>query len=421
MVTQLRTRLLISNLVTVLLVAGLVAFALLERSSLDAQIDKLAAQEQAAGRARELSLYVQYNAHDTNAYTLGHLEHSQEYEEHAAAFATVLTDIQSWIDREILDEDEQESVDQIKALHVRYEQAAHDLFAAADGNRAAPTAAAQALQDSTWEIADGLGDELDEASQELANRIDADVAVVQADLDARNQRMIIVLLGLGMAVIAGILAIQYSATTTLGKPLQNLLGGVQSFTRGQLDTRVAVARQDEVGTLSGAFNELAVTIQRQTEDLQRQYERAVAAQTETEKAREQIARQLDTIEQKDTLLREISVPVLPLSKSTLVMPLVGALDTERLRLIQHQALQNLEGRSMKCLILDITGVPVVDTQVAQGLMQVIQSARLLGTETVVVGVRPEVAQTIVQLGINLNTVTTRSSLEGGIAYALNRS
>lgn len=421
MVSQLRTRLLISNLVTVLLVGGLVGFALLERSSLEAQIEKLTAQEQAVGRARELSLYVQYNAHDTNAYTLGHLEHSAEYAEHALGFNAALTDIQDWIDSEVLDEDEQEVVEQIKELHARYDQAAYDLFAAADANRVTPNADNQARQDGAWEVSDQLGDELDGASQELATRISADVAGVEQDVSARNQRMIAVLLILGMGVIAVILAIQYFATTTLGKPLQNLLAGVQDFTHGKLDTRVAVARQDEVGELAGAFNELAVTIQRQTEDLQAQYERAVAAQAETEKAREQIARQLDTIEQKDTLLREISVPVLPLSDSTLVMPLIGALDTERLRQIQHQALQNLQGRSTKCLILDITGVPVVDTQVAQGLIQVIQSARLLGTETVVVGVRPEVAQTIVGLGINLGGVTTRSSLEGGIAYAINRS
>jgi rsbT co-antagonist protein RsbR len=421
MVTQLRTRLLISNLVTVLLVAGLVVFALFERSSLNTQIDTLATQEQAAGRARELSLYIQYNAHDTNAYTLGHVEHRQEFDEHAAAFATVLADIQAQIDSGVLDEDEQESINAIADLRTRYDQAASNLFAAADAQRAAPSAESQARLDTAWQATDELGDQIDTASQELASNIQADVTTIEGHLEDRNRQMILVLLALGVGISAVILAMQYFSSSTLGQPLQNLLAGVKKFTGGDLATRVAVTREDEVGVLAGAFNELAITIQRQTEDLQAQYGRAVAAQAETEKAREQIAHQLEMIEQKDSLLREISVPVLPLSNSTMVMPLVGALDTDRLRQIQHQALHHLEGRSMKCLILDITGVPVVDTQVAQGLMQVIQSARLLGTETVVVGVRPEVAQTIVQLGINLGAVTTRSSLESGIAYALNRS
>jgi rsbT co-antagonist protein RsbR len=421
MATQLRTRLLISNLITVLLVAGLVVFALLERSSLNAQIDTLTSQEQAAGRARELSLYIQYNAHDTNAYTLGHIEHREEFTEHSAAFATVLADIQGQVNSGILDEDEQASIDAIMGLRSRYDQASADLFAAADAQRATPSPEGQARLDAAWQATDDLGDEIDSASQELARDIQADLAAVEVHIEDRNRQMILVLLALGVGVIAVILAIQYFTSSTLGQPLQNLLAGVKKFTGGDLATRVDAARQDEVGVLAGAFNELAVTIQRQTEDLQGQYARAVAAQAETEQAREQIARQLGMIEQKDSLLREISVPVLPLSNSTMVMPLVGALDTDRLRQIQHQALHHLEGRALKCLILDITGVPVVDTQVAQGLMQVIQSARLLGTETVVVGVRPEVAQTIVQLGINLGAVTTRSSLESGIAYALNRS
>jgi rsbT co-antagonist protein RsbR len=421
MANQLRTRLLIGNLITVLLVAGLVIFALFERSSLNTQIDTLTIQEQAAGRARELSLYVQYNGHETNAYTLGHVEHREEFNKHAAVFATVLADIQGRVDSGVLDEDEQESIDDIADLRARYDQAASDLFAAADAQRAAPSPESQARLDAAWQTADKLGDQIDSESQELADHIQADVTTVEARLEDRNRQMILVLLALGVGISLVILAIQYFSSSTLGKPLQSLLAGVKKFAGGDLATRVDVIREDEVGVLAGAFNELAVTIQGQTEDLQAQYGRAVAAQAETEKAREQIEQQLGMIEQKDSLLREISVPVLPLSNSTMVMPLVGALDTDRLRLIQHQALHHLEGRSMKCLILDITGVPVVDTQVAQGLMQVIQSARLLGTETVVVGVRPEVAQTIVQLGINLGAVTTRSSLESGIAYALNRS
>ncbi|MBA3470953.1 MAG: STAS domain-containing protein [Herpetosiphonaceae bacterium] len=422
MATQLRTRLLISNLITVLLVAGLLGFAVLERASLNAQITKLARQKEGAGYARELSLYTQYNAHDTNAYTLGHLEHREEYTEHSLKFTAVLADIEALIDSEIIDKTEQERVDAIKGLHARYIQASYDLFAAADANRAAPNPANQARQDATWEIADTLGDEIDDASQNLALSINpADVGGLQQELSTRNQQMILVLLAMGLGMIVVILIMQYFATTTLGKPLKSLLAGVQAFTRGQLTTRVAVVRQDEVGAMASAFNELAITIQRQTKDLQVEYDRAVAAQAETEQARELITSQLDTIKQKDSLLREMSVPVLPLSKSTLVMPLVGALDSDRLHQIQHQALQSLEGRSIKYLILDITGVPVVDTQVAQGLIQVVQAARLLGTETVVVGVRPEVAQTIVQQEINFNAITTRGSLEGGIAYALAHS
>jgi rsbT co-antagonist protein RsbR len=122
------------------------------------------------------------------------------------------------------------------------------------------------------------------------------------------------------------------------------------------------------------------------------------------------ARLLAENEQQRLTIREISVPVLPVSAETLVMPLVGALDTERLRLLQEQALHALERSTARHLLLDITGVPVVDSQVAQGLIAVVQAGRLLGAEVTLVGIRPEVAQAIVGLGLNLQEVRTYSDL-----------
>ncbi len=114
--------------------------------------------------------------------------------------------------------------------------------------------------------------------------------------------------------------------------------------------------------------------------------------------------------QQARVIRELSVPVLAISDQTLVMPLIGALDTSRLLMLQEQALQTLEQMRVRHLILDITGVPVVDTQVAQGLLSVVQAARLLGVEVRLVGIRPEVAQTIVGLGLDLTRVRTYRDL-----------
>jgi rsbT co-antagonist protein RsbR len=125
--------------------------------------------------------------------------------------------------------------------------------------------------------------------------------------------------------------------------------------------------------------------------------------------------------QQREAIRDMSVPVLPVSPTTLVMPLVGALDSDRLGQVQQQALQHIQQASAKYLILDITGVIVVDSQVAQGLIQVVQAAHLLGAEIVLVGIRPEVAQAIIGLGIQLEGVLTRSTLQEGIAHTLRRA
>ncbi len=115
-------------------------------------------------------------------------------------------------------------------------------------------------------------------------------------------------------------------------------------------------------------------------------------------------------QQRDAIL-ELSVPVLPVQRGTLAMPLIGALDSTRLRDLQERALQAIQRTSAQRLLLDITGVPIVDTQVAHGLIEVVRAARLLGTEVLLVGIRPEVAQTIVGLGLDLGGVRTYSDIQ----------
>jgi rsbT co-antagonist protein RsbR len=123
------------------------------------------------------------------------------------------------------------------------------------------------------------------------------------------------------------------------------------------------------------------------------------------------ARLLDENAQQREVIRDLSVPVLPVTSTTLVMPLIGALDTARLQQAQEQALQAIERTAARRLVLDITGVPLVDSQVAQGLLGVVQAARLLGADAVLVGVRPEVAQTVVGLGLMLPGLRTYADLQ----------
>jgi rsbT co-antagonist protein RsbR len=114
----------------------------------------------------------------------------------------------------------------------------------------------------------------------------------------------------------------------------------------------------------------------------------------------------------------MSVPVLPVRSSTLVMPLVGALDSSRLSLMQAQALHAIERSAARHLILDITGVPIIDTQVALGLTQLVHAARLLGASVDIVGVRPEVAQALVGLGVELRDMRTFSNLQTALDRVL---
>jgi len=176
--------------------------------------------------------------------------------------------------------------------------------------------------------------------------------------------------------------------------------------------------RDEVGLMATTFNTMADIIQQRTDDLTSQYTAVETAHCASEASRAQIAEQLAVIDEQQAVIRQMSVPVLPLLASTFVMPLVGALDSQRLALMQDQALRALERSSARQLILDITGVPIVDTEVALGLIQLVQAAQLLGTRVSIVGIRPEVAQALVSLGISLSHIKIFSTLQRGVAQAL---
>ncbi len=144
--------------------------------------------------------------------------------------------------------------------------------------------------------------------------------------------------------------------------------------------------------------------------------------TERKRAEEERARlQEEAIEAQRQALRELSTPIVPVLEDVLVLPLVGSIDTRRAQQIMDALLEAIGGHQAEVVIIDITGVPVVDTGVANHLLQVTRAAALLGAECVLVGIAPEVAQTVVSLGVDLSGVVTQADLQSGIEYALKRT
>jgi anti-anti-sigma regulatory factor len=140
-----------------------------------------------------------------------------------------------------------------------------------------------------------------------------------------------------------------------------------------------------------------------------------------EAERERAALQEQVIAIQAAALAELSTPLIPVNESTLVMPLIGAVDSRRVQQIMGVLLSGVAESNAASVILDITGVPVVDTQVANALFHAAQAVKLLGAQVILTGIRPEVAQTLVGLGVELNNLITRSRLQDGIAYALRSS
>ena len=134
-----------------------------------------------------------------------------------------------------------------------------------------------------------------------------------------------------------------------------------------------------------------------------------------------IATREELILRQQQELMELSTPVVKLWEGILALPVIGTLDSARTQVLMESLLQTVVATNSKFAIIDITGVPTVDTLVAQHLLKTITAARLMGAECIISGVRPQIAQTIVHLGINLEDIVTKAKLADAFALALQRS
>lgn len=131
------------------------------------------------------------------------------------------------------------------------------------------------------------------------------------------------------------------------------------------------------------------------------------------------AREMVIARQQEDML-ELSTPVVSLAEGILALPLIGTLDSARTQVVMESLLQRIVDTGSTVAIIDITGVPTVDTLVAQHLLKTVTAARLMGADCLISGIRPQIAQTIVHLGVELGNVTTKATLAAAFAVALER-
>ncbi|WP_261134151.1 STAS domain-containing protein [Bacillus sp. Marseille-Q3570] len=192
----------------------------------------------------------------------------------------------------------------------------------------------------------------------------------------------------------------FERTVQIGWPLSYVTKGLQAFRR--IGLKAIVNEKENIDDVMDAFE----LFDRSIDKL---YEKIVTYSTQNWK---------DTISVQKKALLELSAPLIPVFESISVMPLIGTIDTERARLIMENLLDGVITNRSEVVLIDITGVPVVDTMVAHHIIQAAEAVRLIGSKCILVGIRPEIAQTIVNLGIDLSEFPTRSTLLKGIEAAL---
>lgn len=165
--------------------------------------------------------------------------------------------------------------------------------------------------------------------------------------------------------------------------------------------------------------ELEARVEERTAELRDVNARLVVELGERQRAdAERAALQEDMIRAQEERLLELSTPILPITRQVLVMPLIGTMDAARADQVLYAALDGASRRRAKFVILDVTGVRVVDASFAGAIVRTVRALELLGVRAVVSGIQPEVAMALVNLGLDLEALVTKATLESGIAYAM---
>lgn len=243
-----------------------------------------------------------------------------------------------------------------------------------------------------------------------------EIPVVEALTPAYTQIITIAALLLVSALVATVIGV--IAVRWITDPIQSLAVASRLISSGDLTQRVDVTAHDEIGSLQSEFNQMAESLSAQRESIA---VRNTELQSALAEVRDRAAAQALLISEnarQREVIRELSIPVLPVGASTLVMPLIGTLDAARLLDFQDRALHAIEQTHASRLLIDITGVAMIDSEISQGIVNAVQAARLLGCSAALVGIRPEVAQSLVGLGIDLGDVLTFKDLRTALDRTL---
>jgi anti-anti-sigma regulatory factor/HAMP domain-containing protein len=228
------------------------------------------------------------------------------------------------------------------------------------------------------------------------------------------------LASLGAVILLG-MVVGYVLRRQFTRPLTALVAATRSVAGGDLRP-IAARSGDELGDLAHAFNTMTEAVAASRAELteaNHQLERKI--QERTADLNMAVAKlEATSAAQEDLLraLREVSTPVIPVVAGVLAMPLIGQIDEQRAQNMIAALLERVEREHARTVLLDITGVPVIDAHVAQSLLRMVAAGRLLGAEIVLVGVAPEVAQTLVTLGIDLRELRTAPDLRSAVERIL---
>ncbi|MFS8068639.1 MAG: PAS domain-containing protein [Byssovorax sp.] len=242
-----------------------------------------------------------------------------------------------------------------------------------------------------------------------------------------SSRAVLYSLAIGPAGVTGCTFMSENITAQLGYAASELVGDVRGWFSGLHPDDVSVISNGAEGLQKSGYQELKYRFRhkngtyRWMHDERKLVRDAEGAPVEIIGAWRDITesvRDEEIIRNQASALTELSTPLIPISDHVVVMPLIGTMDSQRAAQVLETLLEGVSARRASVAILDITGVSVVDTHVANALLQAAKAVRLLGAEVVLTGIRPDVALTLVGLGLDLTGIVTKGTLQAGIVHAM---
>jgi anti-anti-sigma regulatory factor/HAMP domain-containing protein len=266
-------------------------------------------------------------------------------------------------------------------------------------------------------------EELEEDGEALSAAVDTHLQedVVSSQQAAAASMQLALFSIVGVLAVSGVLILlsMIMLQRKISRPIREVSQAAVAVTQDDLTRRVTITSDDEVGILQHSFNQMVASLQAQRELLEQRNQELADERAALDQA---LADLQQSSAERTALLEntveQLSAPILPVQRGVLVMPIIGAMGTQRAQRVTEALLEGVEEHQAHLVILDVTAVYTIDTQVAQAFVQAAQAVRLLGAQVMLTGIQPQTAQTLVQLGVDLGGIRTYSSLQAGIAASL---
>lgn len=257
-----------------------------------------------------------------------------------------------------------------------------------------------------------------EGLRRVSNR---QTAAARADVTEAYDTARSVTIGLLAIAVMFSAVIGFSMALDITDDLRSLTTATEQIAGGDLTQPLTVSGDDELGRLADAFRHMTDALSRKEAEVSAQQDQLVARADEIAQAYNELRASLEEREALSATVRALATPLIPIQAGVMIAPLVGVFDTERAAQFTQTLLTAVERTRTHTVLVDVTGMALIDHAVASRLVETAKAVRLLGARTILVGIRPEIAQTLVGLGLSLEGLTTRADLQSGVAYALHTS